>query len=204
MRGGIPCAAGLALIAAALLSPPPGHSLRADIHLVELRAIALDRGPELPIEGSPARIDLGANRLVFPQKVVHLWVQFDPPGAPAPSFVINGLIFPEIELHVGTRLEVTFLVQSLRSSADFVIVNHAPPFAAYPLDPDPYKFAFRQQIPGSIGVLHSPPARFRANGYTVYGARLTYDVRSAGEAWYANNFIGAANTGEYGRIVVVP
>lgn len=208
MRKAIPLTAGLALAASALLAFLPGQQRasppRANVHLVDLHAIALNQGPELPIEGSPARVDLAANRLTFSERVVHLWVQFDPPGAPVPSFVIQGLIFPDIELHVGTRLEVTFLVESLRSSADFVIVNHPPPFPDYPLLPDPYNLSFRQHIPGYFAPSTRPPARFRANGFTVYGARLDYDVRTTGVAWYCNNFIGAANMGEYGRIIVVP
>lgn len=208
MRGALIWTAGLTLAVSTLLipsSPPtaPGFK-RADIRLVELHAIAFDRGPELPIEGSPARVDLAANRLIFPQKVVHLWVQFDPPSAPGSAFVINGLVFPEIELHAGTRLEVTFLVENTRYTADFLIANRPPPFPPTPVSPDPYKYNFRQYLPGSFRGLHAPPARFRGNGYTVYGARLVYDLRSTGEAWYVNNFVGAANTGEYGRIVVVP
>lgn len=118
--------------------------------------------------------------------------------------MINGLVGPEVVVRKGSRLEVTLVNESLRGSATFAIVRGGPPFPAQPVNPDPFKLAFRQHIPGFVAPLTYPLPRSRANGYTVYGARLVCEVRSVGAAWYLSNFSGAANAGEYGKILIVP
>lgn len=74
---------GLLLATAApFVAPTQPPRVRAPIRLVSLRAIAFNQGPELPIRGSAARVDLAANRLIFPQHTVHLWVLHGPPACP--------------------------------------------------------------------------------------------------------------------------
>jgi len=148
---------------------------------------------------SEGRVDRPANRLIFTQRQVHLWVEAHPHRW-RQSFRIGGLENPVIQLVAGTHLVVTLVNLDYFNVARLMIVPHGPPFPPHPLSVDPWDHQREYRVyDGNMAAIVPP-----RGPKVVYDAVLDFQVRSPGTAWYIATSPFAAATGNYGRILVTP
>lgn len=178
---------------------PAHHFFRLqDERLVEHRRISMQD----PM-ASLGLVDLPANRLIYFQREVHLWVEV---GASLPySYWIQGLANPEIEVPVGS--DVTFHLLNLSQSGlyDLAINPHGPPFGTQPNGPGPWGHAALLGRVGAAKLRTSHKGRLPPpDADTVYGIDDRIHAAGPGHGAYLGNALGLADAGLYGAFTIVP
>ena len=198
----MPAMAQTQFVAPALpaLPPRPGNQLesKANIGLVQFERGAFERRlSEVRSDMSEGMVDRPANRIVFTQPEVHLWVEAHAQGQRL-AFVVDGMVDPEIQIRKGSRLVIKLVNVGWFGAVNLVIDPGGPPFQPLRIVPLPWQKTY--PIADGRFAPFVPP-RFRN---TVYFANLTFIVHTTGRSWYRAVQPGTADAGMFGMITVVP
>lgn len=182
----------------AAVSTPPAPP--ATVRWTSFKAGEIDLAHPPPVRQSVAIPDYIANRLIFRQTQVDLWIEANVPRR-RNTFSICGLPNPEIVLPVHSRLTVTLLnFEHFSAPVRFAILPSGPPYPALLLinQSPAFQRLYRLQN-GRLAPVVAP----RGPG-VIYTATFTFEFDQPGTLWYVNPIPGAANMGFYGKLTVLP
>lgn len=174
-----------------------GQPQRADIRWRDMRYGEFDHVDEIPVEQSAARVNRPANRLIFTQHDIHLWVEAGH-ADDREAYRIGGLDNPTLVVPVGAHLTVVLLNLNFTTVVQWEFSAHGPPFPEGPGGPNHWR-QLKIVYDGDLSPMVAP-----RGPSVIYYARMEFDVRSPGEAWYLPRSKGAGDIGFFGRVLVVP
>lgn len=187
----------VALLAATALGVPPGAG-SAKFKLLSFLPGEFDNPSEVPIHQSQPVVDRPANRLVYLQRQVRVWVEWNETQDPL-GLRICGLTNPDLEFVAGAHVTFTMANTGPTGTSGLLIVPEAAQFTGMlPASRGPWA-AFRR-IEGRK-MDHILAARMRGR---IFSATFVYRFETPGRLDYVDPYAWRASAGARGRIFIVP